>query len=284
MFVREREESARTATTVASQRRRVQPLRTDKRDALVGTDTCADTNSDRTRPYAPNTQRLRKPSSSDSGTDERCTSIAPDTASAQPQSSSTSSIAAVNKHQSTKGIQSLLELEVAPTPQALSAVAGIRSSLEHEFRHCSGFPSSDSHVSDPETQCKQSEISPPPGLTAGISFEIPGAIPSSAPATNGFKFTYESSIDGDAEGAGNDADDAEEDDEEDAPFAVYSNYGGYAAEASAEQFLSAGYRHKLYGRFFDRRMRNDGFHKKGASTLHANLNVLHSIHSNTIAI
>ena len=266
--MRERDESVRTGSAVASQRRRVQPLRTDRRDALVGTDTCTDAPSDRIRPSASNTKRLRKPSSSDSGTDERCASIAPDTAaSVQQQSTSTSSFAVANKpsatHQSTKGIQSLLDLEVAPTPQALSAVAGIRSSLEYEYRHCSGFPSSDSHVSDADGQSKQSEIAPPPGLTSGISFEIPGTLPAEAPTTSGFKFTYESSVDGDAEGAGNEGDELDEDEEE-AAYIAYSNYGGYTPEgAAAEQYLNAGYRHKLYGRFFDRRTRNEGFHKKG---------------------
>jgi hypothetical protein len=272
VFMRDRDESARTGSAIAPQKRRVQPLRTDRRDALVGTDTCADAPSDRIRPSAFHTHRLRKPSSSDSGTDERCTSIAPDTAASVQQQSASASFAVASKpsatHQSAKGIQSLLDLEVAPTPQALSAVAGIRSSLEYEYRHCSGFPSSDSHASDADTQSKQSVIPPPPGLTSGISFEIPGTLPAEAPATSGFKFTYESSIDGDAEGAGNEADELDEEDEEEAAYTAYSNYGGYAPEgAVAEQYLNAGYRHKLYGRFFDRRTRNEGFHKKGTLIL-----------------
>ena len=96
-----------------------------------------------------------------------------------------------------------MELDVAPTPQALSAFAGIRSSLEYEYRHCSGFPASDPHASDADGQCRQSELAPPPCLTSGISFEIPGSqtADSLAPATSAsdFEFTYESSVDGDAE-------------------------------------------------------------------------------------
>lgn len=274
MFVREREESVRTATAVASQRRRAQPLRTDRRDALVGTDASADLPSDRTRPYAPNTQRLRKPSSSDSGTDtERCLSIAPDAAAGAAQQQSSSSSAGAGAHKSSgpqpssKGIQSLLDLDVAPTPQALSAVAGIRSSLEYEFRHPNAFASE----SNCQSQSKQSEIPPPPGLTSGISFEIPGApATSEAPATmNCFKFTYESSVDGDA----NEAEELDDEEEEALAYgAAYANYGGYAPDASAaaEQFLSAGNRHKLYGRFFDRRIRNEAFPKKGALQLSPN--------------